>query len=169
MHTELTVDLLEVTTAELARQVLNFQEITCQAYQTFETSKEYAARVRRSAKKTPKAGSTQPGAPEQTNWNPNTVAPPAPSEEPSTSFSTSSALAPKGKLKKTLNTQTYKYHALADYAEHIRQFGTVDSYSTERVSGAPQHNLSPLLSPSADPLLGRTGAQASEILVSPHQ
>jgi hypothetical protein len=132
MHTELTVDLLEVTTTELARQVLNFQEVTCQAYQTVETSKEYAARVRRNAKKAPKAGSTQPNALQQTNWTPNAAAPPVLAEEPLTS----SLPASKGRLKKTLNTQTYKYHALADYAEHIRQFGTVDSYSTERVGRA---------------------------------
>ncbi|KAH7909551.1 hypothetical protein BJ138DRAFT_1197527 [Hygrophoropsis aurantiaca] len=32
---------------------------------------------------------------------------------------------------KTLNLQTYKLHALGDYADCIRRYGTTDSYSTE--------------------------------------
>jgi hypothetical protein len=38
-----------------------------------------------------------------------------------------------GKIRKTFNLNTYKYHALADYPSTIRRFGTTDSYSTERV------------------------------------
>lgn len=34
---------------------------------------------------------------------------------------------------KTFNLDTYKYHSLGDYTEHIRQYGTTDSYSTEPV------------------------------------
>ena len=34
---------------------------------------------------------------------------------------------------KTFNLATYKYHSLGDYVEHIKQYGTTDSYSTERV------------------------------------
>ena len=34
---------------------------------------------------------------------------------------------------KTFNLDTYKYHSLGDYVEHIRQYGTTDSYSTEPV------------------------------------
>ena len=33
------------------------------------------------------------------------------------------------------NLRTYKYHALGDYADMIRQYETTDSYSTEPVSG----------------------------------
>jgi len=36
--------------------------------------------------------------------------------------------------KKTLNLNTYKFHALADYVATIRLFGTTDSYSTLMVS-----------------------------------
>ena len=36
--------------------------------------------------------------------------------------------------EKTLNLQTYKLHALGDYTETIRQYGTTDSYSTQPVS-----------------------------------
>jgi len=49
---------------------------------------------------------------------------------------------PKGKQKaepskrksKTLNLTTYKLHALGDYHNTIRQYGTTDSYSTQTVS-----------------------------------
>ena len=37
---------------------------------------------------------------------------------------------------KQLNLNTYKYHALGDYAHTIRQFGTTDSYSTQPVSSS---------------------------------
>lgn len=39
-----------------------------------------------------------------------------------------------GQQRKTLNLNTYKDHALGDYVETIRHYGTVDSYSTESVS-----------------------------------
>jgi hypothetical protein len=34
---------------------------------------------------------------------------------------------------KCFNLQTYKFHALGDYTNHIRRFGTTDSYTTEIV------------------------------------
>jgi len=39
-----------------------------------------------------------------------------------------------GRRKKTLNLNTYKFHALGDYVETIKMYGTTDSYSTEPVS-----------------------------------
>ena len=39
-----------------------------------------------------------------------------------------------GPKKRTLNLNTYKFHALADYVATIRLFGTTDSYSTLLVS-----------------------------------
>lgn len=36
--------------------------------------------------------------------------------------------------RKVLNLQTYKYHALGDYPNAIRRFGTTDNYSTQTVS-----------------------------------
>lgn len=35
---------------------------------------------------------------------------------------------------KKFNIQIYKFHALGDYADTIREFGTADSFSTEPVS-----------------------------------
>lgn len=38
-----------------------------------------------------------------------------------------------GKRPKTFNLSTYKLHALGDYVETIKMFGTTDSYSTQIV------------------------------------
>jgi hypothetical protein len=40
---------------------------------------------------------------------------------------------------KTLNLNTYKFHALGDYTSTIRQYGTTDSYSTEAVRALHFH------------------------------
>ena len=45
------------------------------------------------------------------------------------STSRSSACKPK-----QFNLNTYKFHSLSDYVEHIQMFGTTNSYSTEPVS-----------------------------------
>ena len=42
--------------------------------------------------------------------------------------------APNVRRLKTLNLQTYKVHALGDYHNQIRMFGTTDSFSTQSVS-----------------------------------
>ena len=39
--------------------------------------------------------------------------------------------------KKHLNLNTYKLHAMGDYVSTIRQYGTIDSYSTQAVSNIP--------------------------------
>lgn len=44
------------------------------------------------------------------------------------------AKKPAGRRAKTFNMNTYKAHALGDYAKTIRRYGTTDSYSTEPVS-----------------------------------
>lgn len=46
---------------------------------------------------------------------------------------------PRSSEKKTLNLNTYKFHALADYVATIRLFGTTDSYSTLVVSSDTSH------------------------------
>ena len=46
----------------------------------------------------------------------------------------STAAVPQAtRRKKTFNLQTYKLHALGDYVNSIRKYGTMDSYSTEIV------------------------------------
>lgn len=68
-------------------------------------------------------------------------------QEPPVSTDTTSQTAEKRKRspapkkrKKFFNLSTYTYHALGDYANTIRQFGTTDSYSTQLVR-AQSHNL----------------------------
>jgi len=41
--------------------------------------------------------------------------------------------ASSDRKRKTLNLATYKYHALSDYPETIRRFGTTDNYNTQIV------------------------------------
>jgi hypothetical protein len=64
---------------------------------------------------------------------------PLPSHDPPDSLSNptknhSSQKSATGRRFKMLNLHTYKHHALGDYAEMIRRYGTTDSYSTEPVS-----------------------------------
>ena len=64
---------------------------------------------------------------------------------------------PRSSKKKTLNLNTYKFHALADYVATIQLFGTTDSYSTMLVS------LSFILSSNTQyPLVGRTGSSCAQ-------
>jgi hypothetical protein len=42
--------------------------------------------------------------------------------------------ASKDPKAKNFNLSTYKWHALGDYANAIRRYGTTDSYSTQTVS-----------------------------------
>jgi hypothetical protein len=43
-------------------------------------------------------------------------------------------LKEQGRRLKSFNLDTYKYHALGDYAKTIRRLGTTDSFSTQPVS-----------------------------------
>jgi hypothetical protein len=45
--------------------------------------------------------------------------------------------APARSKVKLLNLLTYKFHALGDYVQTIKLFGTTDSYSTQVVSENP--------------------------------
>lgn len=56
---------------------------------------------------------------------------------------------PVTRRAKAFNLDTYKYHSLGDYLEHIRHYGTTDSYSTEPVC---PHGLAGLF-PADRPLL----------------
>ncbi|KJA25469.1 hypothetical protein HYPSUDRAFT_94104, partial [Hypholoma sublateritium FD-334 SS-4] len=102
-HTDLSLDILESVTDHLGKVLRDFQMKTCAAYDTRELKREMAARIQK-AKKT-KTSSAKP--------------------MPKTSSAS--------RLPKTLNLNTYKDHALGDYVESIRQYGTTDSYSTEMI------------------------------------
>lgn len=105
MHTDSTLELLSQLTIALGARIREFQEKTCSAFLTHELERERAARVRRQDKKK-KVTAANNSDPQKS----------------------SSGRQPKG-----FSLKTYKYHALADYCDTIRRFGTTDSYSTQSV------------------------------------
>jgi hypothetical protein len=107
MHTEDTLRFFDTATAVLGQAVRKFLCTTCEYYYTTELPQEYAARGRRSAAL-------------------------ASNQLESRSKGKGKAV-PSGPKRKTLNLNTYKYHALADYPNTIRQFGTTDNYTTQPV------------------------------------
>ncbi|KAH7909388.1 hypothetical protein BJ138DRAFT_1102735 [Hygrophoropsis aurantiaca] len=119
LHTDTTLDFFEVSTTVLGQTTKQFMKTTCAAYKTRELPKESAARGRRSAAlNSTKATGVPSMSAKQAGKQ---------KEAPLTSD-------PKRKL---LNLNTYKYHALGDYPDTIRRFGTTDSYSTQ--TGELQH------------------------------
>ncbi|KIJ64394.1 hypothetical protein HYDPIDRAFT_90003, partial [Hydnomerulius pinastri MD-312] len=109
MHTDDTLTLMESVTIKLGEHLRMFTNETCAAFSTKELRREAEARTRREGREALlKRGSSS-------------VAPP---NQPSVAQAAT-------RKPKTLNLQTYKLHALGDYTEQIRIFGTTDSYSTQ--------------------------------------
>jgi hypothetical protein len=105
LHTDKTLKSFETVTKTLGKQLRRFVKTTCAVFDTKELPKEVAARAKRAARQAAQSGSVP------------------------------SANAPvtSGAKSKTFNLSTYKLHALGDYADTIRRFGTTDSYSTQMV------------------------------------
>jgi hypothetical protein len=110
MHTDHTLKIFDKLTVRIGAEFRTFNNKTCPAFETRELARETDARKRRQLKKTAK--STRASVHDSTVKNPKG----------------------DGPLLKIFNIQTYKYHALGDYSDTIRRFGTSDSYSTEPVS-----------------------------------
>jgi hypothetical protein len=109
MHTDVTIQRLDDLTSDLGEKLCQFKSDTCSAYRTYELKREMDARRQKQArqhKTTDVATATQSGK-----------------------RNTSSGCVPK-----TFNLQTYKVHALGDYVEAIKTYGTTNLYSTEVVS-----------------------------------
>ena len=135
-HTDLSLAILESVTVQLGQLIRKFQEETA-VYDTRELKREESARLRRTVSASNTAPKQVPG---------NTASATQPHESPAVSSSAESSSAsvpetsvskPKkaaGRLRKTLNLNTYKDHSIGDYVETIRRYGTVDSYSTESVN-----------------------------------
>ena len=104
MHSDTTLDIMDEVTTALGQAFRTFGDEICSAYNTKELPKEANARRRRQA----------PGQ----NANP----------------AKTTRSSQSGRIKKTFNLRTYKYHALGDYSQTIRRLGTTDSYSTAIVS-----------------------------------
>lgn len=150
-HTDLTLGILESTTSALGQALRDFQEKLCPAFDTKELKREAAARQRQQAKKAsaPMNKSAPAGAATSNDTDinaatveatvePHTMQGALPltdsADGSTTSRKATQAKLPAGRRKKTLNLNTYKAHALGDYVETIRRYGTTDSYSTEPVS-----------------------------------
>jgi hypothetical protein len=118
MHTDETLEILDDVTVQLGAEFRAFSTKTCSAFNTRELHRETEARKRRGLKKTKgkdsESSTSKLPADSMTNLN----------------------LAEKldGPRPRKFNLQTYKYHALGDYANTIRRYGTSDSFSTEPVS-----------------------------------
>lgn len=111
MHTDVTLDIASHVTRSLGNSLRTFEEKTCAAFETRELERERAARQRRQEKSATNMASD------------------ARKLTPLDSNARSKAQKLKG-----FNLSTYKYHALGDYVDTIRRFGTTDSYSTQPVS-----------------------------------
>jgi hypothetical protein len=110
MHTDSTLGRLSQVTTALGDRLRTFQEQTCAVFPTRELQREQVARLRRR-----QGGSITVTEPGSSNSQPQ--------KQKSSS-----------RLPKQLNLRTYKFHALGDYHNTIRRFGTIDSYSTQPVS-----------------------------------
>jgi hypothetical protein len=119
MHTDVTLELLSQVTVSFGTRIRAFQEKTCAAFSTHELEREQAARLRRQDKVKKAAGGTNSNAQKgkkamtKTNFQPQKSS--------------------SGRQPKRFSLKTYKYHALGDYCNTIRRFGTTDSYSTQPV------------------------------------
>jgi hypothetical protein len=117
MHTDVTLELLLQVTISFGTRIRAFQEKTCAAFSTHELEREQAARVRRQDKIKKAAA--------ETNSNSQ--------KGKKTAETNSQPQKRSGRQPKQFNLNTYKYHALGDYCNTIRRFGTTDSYSTQPV------------------------------------
>lgn len=119
LHTDDTLAHLDKLTTLLGEQLRKFQKKTCSAFHTKELPKETSARNRRQISQAAKLSGKGKGKVDT-----------LPSEnQPSKPF-----FVKLDSKAKTFSLNTYKNHALGDYADTIRKTGTVDSFSTESVS-----------------------------------
>lgn len=102
-------------TTELGEALREFETTICNAYTTRELPREIAAREH---KRKAQEAAFQKEAPLNTT------------SQPLKNNGLKEDLQPQ---IKSLNLQTYKHHALGDYVETIRRYGTTDSYNTETV------------------------------------
>jgi hypothetical protein len=126
---------MDAVTTDLGNNLRTFKQGTCTEFSTKELQRETAARIRRRNRSSQLDTSSGPKQ-QRSQLNPSTSRPTSARGSQSV---TSDQIAENEKSNdatrrpKTLNLNTYKFHALGDYANTIREFGTTDSYSTEPV------------------------------------
>ena len=108
LHTESTLPSLNKSTTRLGTTLRKFNSVTCDAYVTKDLPSEEAARGRREAALSQKKemNSKQPSKPSVTSTSP---------------------------WERKLNLSSYKPHAIPDYVEYIRLFGTTDGFTSQVV------------------------------------
>ena len=108
LHTESTLSSLNKSTTRLGTALRKFNSVTCDAYVTKDLPSEEAARGRREAALSQKKemNSKQPSKPSVTSTSPQ---------------------------ERKLNLSSYKPHAIPDYVEYIRLFGTTDGFTSQVV------------------------------------
>jgi len=151
LHTDETLKILDRVTILLGEQIRNFKNTTCAEYKTRELDREVAARKRRElAQQQTKDRSNPPSVPlpegitftnDSRRITPSASSPAVLSSTSNTQQTSLSASSPENvdgatdsRRIKTLNLETFKYHALGDISATIRRYGTTDSYSTQLVS-----------------------------------
>ncbi|KAH7918336.1 hypothetical protein BV22DRAFT_1134671 [Leucogyrophana mollusca] len=136
MHTDSTLALLDRATVSLGAALRHFQTTVCPAFKTRELKREAEARKRHTSSRK-NSRQTEPRPSTNAGTNAGTPANDGPStnalDHPSGSNGKQPEVepGPSARRPKVLNLQTYKLHALGDYADCIRRYGTTDSYSTE--------------------------------------
>lgn len=104
MHTESSVKLLDNAYSALGSHLRHFEQVVCPRYETQETSKEYAKRIRAKSGDAKKASSS------------------------------ATLAVTTGRKPQTFNLSTIKAHLLGYYPRYIRQYGTIEMLSTMTVS-----------------------------------
>ena len=139
MHHDLTLDILDSVTVSLGKMLRSFKDITCPAFTTKELRREASARARREFKKAAAndrhASNTREDVSNPVNRGSTgaqaSPAQPAADQHISARHHTQHGAA--GRRPKAFNLSTYKGHSYGDYVKTIREYGTVDSYSSEPV------------------------------------
>jgi hypothetical protein len=128
IHTDLTLNMMEKVTVALGKELRKFSTRTCADYNTHELKREVAARNRKEKLKKERQNQKK-----KSNEEPQDKSS-APTPSSSSRLGVNSKQATDASRPKTLNLNTYKVHALGDYVNTIRRFGTTDSYTTQTVS-----------------------------------
>ena len=116
LHTDKTMKIFEEATISLGNTICEFQQTTCKVYAMVELPSEEAARGQHQA-----ALVTQQG--KKTMRTATTT----------TTGSAKQHITTQRKIK-TLNLETYKWHALGDHPGVIKEHGTSDNTTTQTVS-----------------------------------
>ena len=103
LHSDDSLNLLDWSLKKLSAQLRHFINVTCTAFETKELPSEVAVRRRRQQDQAEKRNTTNVSSPSS------------------------------GPRIKRINIHTYKFHALGDYVNTIKLFGTTDSYTTQIV------------------------------------